>query len=152
MLHLLDANVLITANRDYYPLERVPEYWEWLAHHAADGQVKMPIEMVEEIREGTDDLARWLSDQKQLDVLCLEEEADVALVQRVINEGYARDLTDYEVEKIGRDPFLISYALQARAAVSLRRKSPSPKGSEPTATCRTYARSCKCPGWTVSGF
>lgn len=115
MLHLLDANVLITANRDYYPLERVPEYWEWLAHHAADGQVKMPIEMVEEIREGTDDLSRWLSDEKQLDALCLEEEADVALVQRVINEGYARDLTDYEVEKIGRDPFLISYALQARA-------------------------------------
>lgn len=115
MLHLLDANVLITANRLYYPLERVPEFWEWLVHHAAAGHVKMPIEMVEEIREGTDDLAKWLSNADQLDALCLDEEADVALVQRVINEGYARDLNDHEVEIIGRDPFLISYALQARA-------------------------------------
>ena len=61
MLHLLDANVLITANRDYYPLERVPEFWEWLLHHGTNGQVKMPIEMVEEIREGTDDLAARFS-------------------------------------------------------------------------------------------
>jgi hypothetical protein len=114
LLYLLDANVLITANRDYYPLERVPEYWEWLLHYAADGQVKMPIEMVEEIREGTDDLAKWLSDRRHLELLRLDEDADVALVQRVINEGYARDLKDHEVEKVGRDPFLISYALQGR--------------------------------------
>jgi hypothetical protein len=26
MLHLIDANVLIDANRDYYPLARVPLY------------------------------------------------------------------------------------------------------------------------------
>ena len=30
MLYLLDANVLIDANRDYYQIERVPEFWEWL--------------------------------------------------------------------------------------------------------------------------
>ena len=113
MLHLLDANVLITANRLYYPLERVPEFWEWLVHHATAGQIKMPLEMVEEIREGTDDLADWLSDRDHLDALRFDEEADVALVQRVINNGYAPDLNDQEVEIIGRDPFLISYALQA---------------------------------------
>lgn len=45
--------MLITANRDYYPLDRVPEFWEWLVHHGTSGQVKIPIEMVEEIREGT---------------------------------------------------------------------------------------------------
>jgi hypothetical protein len=112
-LHLLDASVLITANRLYYPLERVPEFWEWLVHHGTDGQIKMPVEMVEEIRDGTDNLADWLSDRDHLAALLLDEEADVALVQRVINEGYAPDLTDQEVEIIGRDPFLIAYALQA---------------------------------------
>lgn len=116
MLHLLDANVLITANRDYYPLERVPEFWEWLVHHGTSGQVKMPIEMVEEIREGTDNLAAWLSESDHLGALCLDEQADVALVRRVINEGYASDLADHEVEKIGRDPFLVSYALRSLAA------------------------------------
>ena len=34
MLFLLDASVLITANNTYYPIERVPEFWEWLAHQA----------------------------------------------------------------------------------------------------------------------
>lgn len=114
MLHLLDANVLITANRLYYPLDRVPEFWDWLVHYGADGQVKMPLEMVEEIREGTDDLAEWLSERDHLDALCLDEDADVTLVQRVIDEGYAPDLTDQEVEIIGRDPFLVSYGLRAR--------------------------------------
>jgi len=115
LLHLLDANVLITANRDYYPLNRVPEFWEWLVHHGNEGSVKMPIEIVEEIRDGTDALARWLSESDYLDALCLGEEAEVGLVQRVINEGYASDLADHEVEKIGSDPFLISYALRSRA-------------------------------------
>jgi hypothetical protein len=113
LLHLLDSNVLITANRDYYPLERVPEFWDWLVHHGAAGQIKMPVEMVEEVREGTDSLARWLSDRDRQEALLFDEDASVALVQRVINEGYAPDLNDLEVEKIGRDPFLISYALKA---------------------------------------
>lgn len=112
MLHLLDANVLITANRLYYPLERVPEFWDWLLHYGTNGQVKMPVEMVEEIRDGTDDLAAWLGDRNHLDALRLDEEADVKLVQKVINEGYAQDLNDQEVEIIGRDPFLVSYALR----------------------------------------
>ena len=30
VLYLLDANVLIDANRDYYPVARVPEFWDWL--------------------------------------------------------------------------------------------------------------------------
>lgn len=116
MLHLLDANVLITANSLYYPLARVPEFWEWLVQMGIDGQVKMPIEMVEEIRAGNDDLSGWLSDHDHLEALRLDEEADVALVRRVIDEGYASDLTDQEVEIMGRDPFLISYALRDPSA------------------------------------
>jgi hypothetical protein len=119
VLHLLDANVLITANRDYYPLERVPEFWEGLVHHATSGEVKMPVEMVEEIREGTDNLAAWLSESDHLIALCLDEQVDVALVRHVINEGYASDLADHEVEKIGRDPFLVSYALRSLAGRSV---------------------------------
>lgn len=105
--------MLITANRDYYPLARVPEFWEWLLHYGADGQVKIPTEMFEEISAGTDDLSEWLEERDHRDLLRLNEDADVALVQQAINDGYAPDLLDHEVEKIGRDPFLIAYALQA---------------------------------------
>jgi Domain of unknown function (DUF4411) len=30
MLYLLDSSVLIDANRDDYPLKRVPQFWDWL--------------------------------------------------------------------------------------------------------------------------
>jgi Domain of unknown function (DUF4411) len=77
LLHLLDANVLITANRLYYALDRVPEFWEWLIYQGSNGNLKMPLEMVEEIREGTDDLADWIADRDHLDAICLDEEADI---------------------------------------------------------------------------
>lgn len=37
--------------------------------------------------------------------------ANLGLVQTVLIDGYASDLTDDELEQIGRDPFLIAYAL-----------------------------------------
>ena len=42
----------------------------------------------------------------------LEEDADVVLFRRVIEGGYAADLTDEEIEIVGQDPFLIAYGLR----------------------------------------
>ena len=111
MFFLLDANVLIDANRDYYPIERVPEFWGWLVHLGEQGDVKIPLEVYEEIKDGNDSLAVWSKDTAVKAALLLDEEADVDLVSKAINEGYAPDLTDDEVEKIGRDPFLVAYGL-----------------------------------------
>ena len=111
MLYLLDANVLIDANRDYYPIDRVPEFWEWLAHEGENGRVKIPLEVYEEIKDGDDGLAEWIKNDQNKAALLFEEDADVDLVSRVTDDGYADDLTDDEVEKIGRDPFLVAYAL-----------------------------------------
>lgn len=55
MLYLLDANVLITANNSYYPVDRVPEYWEWLLYLSQAGYIKMPIEIFEEVKDGPKD-------------------------------------------------------------------------------------------------
>lgn len=128
MLDLFDANVLIDANRDYYPIARVPEFWDWLIHHGTEGSIKLPLEVYEEIREGSDELAVWAKDHDNKLALLLDEEVDVELVSRVINEGYATDLSDDEVEKVGRDPFLLAYALAARedrCVVTTERSKPS---------------------------
>ena len=128
MLYLLDANVLIDANRDYYPIARVPEFWEWLEYKGADGSVKIPIEVHDEIKQGTDDLSRWAKERRVEQALLLREEADVSMVSLVIDRGYATDLDDSEVEKIGRDPFLIAYALimpTDRCVVTTERSKPS---------------------------
>jgi hypothetical protein len=113
VLYLLDANVLITAHNSYYAIDSIPEFWEWLVYMGQTNKVKIPIEIIEEIQEGTqnDLLYDWIRDQTNLDALTLNEEVDVAQLQQVISVGYAPDLTDDEIELIGRDPFLVAYAL-----------------------------------------
>jgi hypothetical protein len=112
MLYLLDANITITANSSYYPIDQVPEFWSWLQHQGATGNVKIPLEIMEEVLQGRNDdpLIDWISKAENADALLLDESVDRALVQRVLR-AYALDLTDDEVEQIGRDPFLIAYAL-----------------------------------------
>ncbi len=132
MLYLLDANVLIDANRDYYPISRVQEFWDWLVYMGEKGQVKIPIEVYEEIKDGNDrdELAIWAKKNKTEVALLFNEEVNVSLVSRVIDEGYATNLTDDEVEAIGRDPFLIAYALvssNGRCVVTTERSKPSKK-------------------------
>ncbi len=57
----------------------------------------------------------------------LKEEVNIDLIRRVTEEGYAPDLTDTEIERIGRDPFLVAYALadaENRIIVTTERSKP----------------------------
>ncbi len=130
MLYLLDANVLIDANRDYYPIERVPEFWDWLVDMGESDRVKIPEEIYEEVvlprPTRTDLLVDWLRDHR--DDLVLDKPVSMELIARATEEGYADNLTDQEIEKIGRDPFLIAYALvypQNRCVVTTEQSRPS---------------------------
>ena len=128
MLYLLDANVLIDANRDYYSISRVPEFWDWLIDAGSNGLVKIPIEVYEEIKEGKDILAAWAKQEHVISALLFDEDCDISLVASTIDKGYASDLTDDEVEQIGRDPFLVAYArveLTERAIVTTEASKPS---------------------------
>ncbi len=135
MLYLLDASVLITASARYYPLDQVPEFWEWLVSMGAAGKVKIPLEIFEEVKEGPDDgekdpLYAWLHDEANRVAMVLDETVDGALVQKVVETGYAPDLTDDEVEEIGRDPFLIAYAMAQpdnRCVVTVENPKPKAK-------------------------
>lgn len=124
MLYLLDANTLIDANRDYYPIGRVDEFWAWLLDRAESGQVKLPQEVYEEVVKGTDDLAQWVREHKE--TLLLNEAANEETVAFVVDRGYAPDLKDDEIAKVGRDPFLIAYALAGsdRVVVTTERSRP----------------------------
>ena len=90
MLYLLYANVLITASNSYYPIDQVPEFWSWLLHQAASGHVKVPLEVMEEVRVGrrdNDPLLDWISQDDNVDTLLLEEAVDAALVRQVVSIG-----------------------------------------------------------------
>jgi hypothetical protein len=83
MLYLLDANTLINAHRGWYALNRVPEFWSWILHHAAAGTVKMPNEIYAEVEAGTDELAAWMKNADHRRALKLDENADGEKVQAV---------------------------------------------------------------------
>ena len=128
MLYLLDANTLIDANRNYYGISQVPEYWEWLVHWGCLGRIKIPIEIYEELKIGSDELSKWAKNIDVKSALVFEEEVNIGLIRQVILEGYGSDLDDIEVEKLGRDPFLIAYAAVApktRVVVTSERSKPN---------------------------
>jgi hypothetical protein len=155
MLYLIDANVLITAHNLYYPVDAVPEFWSWLAHQAEQGAIKMPLEIFEEVKDGSTDeekdhLYAWISDEAIKKALLLDEEVDAESVADVVGNGYAPDLTDQEIEQIGRDPFLIAYALAAkdeRCVVTTEASSPKKQRQNRKIpdVCATFGVSCCDP-------
>ena len=126
MLFLIDANVLIRAHEDYYPLDRVPQFWTWLERKALASQIKMPFEIHNEIAISTGSLKDWICGHDIKEALIFDEEADDELVNRVLTEGYGDNLTDSDLEKIGQDPFLIAYAVAAEDRVVVTKETPKP--------------------------
>lgn len=118
MLYLLDANTLINAKNLYYPMDRVPEFWDWLVHQGNQGNIKIPIEIYEEFKDTKpkdgvkDALSIWIEVEGVKDALLFDEQAEADLVARITYGGYLANPTDDELVAIGRDPFLISYALR----------------------------------------
>lgn len=74
MLYLIDASTLITAHNGYYAINRVPEFWTWLRHHGAAGQIKIPKEIYAEVEDGNDALADWAAEEESRNALRSNEE------------------------------------------------------------------------------
>jgi len=138
VLYLLDANTLIDAKRDYYPIDRVPEFWDWIAFQGRQGAIKVPIEIYEEFSDtrdkhgNKDPLAEWAYQEDVKNALLLEEEAEQDLVARITYGGYLPNPTDDELKRVGRDPFLLSYALkdlENRCIVTTETSKPSRLGA-----------------------
>ncbi|MCB9557352.1 MAG: DUF4411 family protein [Deltaproteobacteria bacterium] len=111
-MYLLDAGVIIDAADLHYPIERVPEYWGWLAHHASVGNVKVPREIFDEvIPKKTDHILRkWLANNKP--ALVLESRGYLSHVAAVTDQyDNGSGLTETDVERMGNDPFLIAAAM-----------------------------------------
>ena len=86
MLYLFDANTLITANNTYYPIDQVPEFWEWLQFQGCAGNIKVPLEIMEEILVGRidDPLVGWIKDAANKQALLLDEVVDQDFVNSVV--------------------------------------------------------------------
>ncbi len=114
------------AHEDYYPLDRVPPFWEWLLRQAIAGHVKMPFEIHDEIAVSKGPLKDWINRPQVREAIVLDEEADPSVFNRVLETAYAPDLTDQELDEAGRDPFLVTYALMGRDRVVVTKEVSRP--------------------------
>jgi hypothetical protein len=112
-MYLLDANTLMEAHDTFYPVDRIKPFWDWVQAQGEAGLIKMPHEIHGEFT-GTGLHVQWINQADIKDALLLDETADPALVQKIINDGYQGTnaaFDDGEHTKYGQDPFLAAYAL-----------------------------------------
>lgn len=126
-LYLLDANVLIRAHEDYYPIDRIPPFWLWLQQQCESDRIKMPRPIYDEVAPSTDLLGQWLRRQDVKQAIVLNEQINPMHVRDVINGGYAADLDEVELQRLGQDPFLVASARSGpqRVVVTRERSRPS---------------------------
>jgi hypothetical protein len=147
VLYLLDANVLIRAHEDYYPIDRIPQFWAWLVSLGDSSTIKVPYEIYGEIAVSTGPLHDWLTDNAVTKSILLDQKVDPASLNNVLAQGYAPDLDDSEIEEIGRDPFLIAYALNDVAETTVVTKEVSAPSKQRANrkipdVCRTFGVRC----------
>lgn len=137
-LYLLDANTLIEAKNQYYPFDRVPEFWGWLLHQGSLNVLKMLTETHDEIsnkttpKDNRDELSLWSVSEKFSHSLLLDEEVDREKVAQIIYGGYESQPTEDDLEKMGKDPYLLAYGLvdtNDRVIVTVERSKPTRKGA-----------------------
>jgi hypothetical protein len=122
----VNRTVPIRAHEDYYPIDRVPQFWDWLLNIAEAGHVKMPFETHKEIAISNGLLKDWICEVDAKKKLILDENVSPNLLNKVLSIGYAPDLTDSELEMVGQDPFLVSYALVASDRVVVTKEVSKP--------------------------
>ena len=59
--YLIDSNVLIEANNQYYGAQFCPAFWDWLALRFYDGHVSIIHHVAREASNRDDVVARWVS-------------------------------------------------------------------------------------------
>lgn len=129
-MYLIDANVLMEAHATFYPVDRIPQFWDWLVEQGDAGHIKIPYEIHQEFDGGNGLHVEWINDPNVKAALLLNESADPTLVVRAINDGYQGQsplFDDIQHAKYGKDPFLIAYALAARERTVVTREVSSRK-------------------------
>ena len=116
----------------------MPEFWDWLVYQGEEGIIKIPAEIYDEITDPNkpkadkDELTLWADDPDVKKALLLDEEFDSDLLKRITYGGYTKNPTEDDLVTMGRDPFLLSYALKEpdnRTIVTMEVSKPTKEGA-----------------------
>ncbi|GGZ45388.1 hypothetical protein GCM10011273_35120 [Asticcacaulis endophyticus] len=74
-------------------------------------------------------MGAWAKQKHVREALELVESVDLNALQQVFDQGYGTYLTDADYEKMGKDPFLIAYALSKGYTV-ITKETPKPSAQK----------------------
>lgn len=126
MVFLLDSNVLIFAEKKCCLIDKVERYRQWIVCNADQRRIFLPLQIILEISKGNDDLKRWISQRHIRKRLEFKKEVSRNSVDRVLLEGYGENLSEHEINRIGADAHLITYAIEQDEVVIVTRETSKP--------------------------
>jgi|SRR5271157_1816246 len=135
-LYLLDANVIIQAHEDYYPVDRIPQFWSWLLDMAAMNVIKMPRVIFNEVTPSVGPLADWIKQSHVKDAMILDEPVDGT----VSTLGVVRPRSPLA----GVDRWLDEISVRSRSR-ACRCRERSESGAEDRRRVVTSASTAICP-------
>jgi hypothetical protein len=112
MKYLFDANIFIEAQNHYYAFDICPGFWDWM-DHVVKTDAGSIINVCNELRQGTDDLAKWADARKSKSwFLKVDDVSTQTVFANIANHVSSQQYTQPAVAKFlsGADPWLIAKA------------------------------------------
>ncbi len=114
--YLLDANVLITPYRSYYPFDFAKYYWDFLLERAMANDVSSIDKVGDEILRGGDELSAWFDDNFRTYCIDTQTEEVLQAYQTLVNRvntstRYSQRAKDEFMEAANADTWLLAYCL-----------------------------------------
>lgn len=114
MPYLLDTNTLIQAKNEYYGFRICPGFWQWLEEANVEGGVHSIRPVLDELREGKDELTDWANRiEKKAGFFEPMDAGAVKRIGEVVAWVQAGDFKEQAKRDFlaKADPQLIAYAL-----------------------------------------
>jgi Domain of unknown function (DUF4411) len=139
----LDTNTFVEAKNRWYPFDRVPKFWAFLAKEIKDGSICSPKAVYDELMQGKDQVTTWVRTRKD-DGLCVAADADVQTKYREIaafvQSKYPRN--QYEEFLSGADPWLIATAMRFGGTVVTQESDSRRKKIRIPTVCTEFSVPC----------
>jgi hypothetical protein len=142
---LLDANTYIQAKNQYYGMDICPAYWDWLDLQFGEGIIASVDMIGRELRDGNDELAKWVRDRPGHFISNDDEPTQrifVDIVQSVMDGAFNAGHRDNFLAKA--DPWIIAKAKTLGATVVTHEAAVAPNARKVKVPniCRDFEVSC----------
>lgn len=112
MAYLLDANVFIEAQKNYYSFATCPAFWDWLIRENGTGKVISHKSVLEELIDYGDELSTWAKHRGRAFFILMDAQTSqhmATVADWVQNADYKQAVKNLFLS--GADPILIPCAL-----------------------------------------